>query len=143
MTQDDLNDLDDLGDLSDLDDRDGLDDLDDLGDLDDLDDMDDLDDLDDLDDMGDPDDLDDLGDLNDLDGSNDLDDLDDNNLWQEGLCNKESAPSVSSISRVLRGGGQRDDLDQDPGRPSHSINEILGMISSRQWSVYKTTVIFQ
>ena len=58
---------------------------------------------------------------------------------QEGLCSKESAPSVSSISRVLRGGG-RADLDQDhhldhhhdldhhdPSKPSHSINEILGV----------------
>jgi len=56
-------------------------------------------------------------------------------LVKEGLCNKESAPSVSSISRVLRGGGQRDDLDQDPGRPSHSINEILGGESSDESDV--------
>jgi len=56
-------------------------------------------------------------------------------LVKEGLCNKESAPSVSSISRVLRGGGQRDDLDHDPGRPSHSINEILGGESSDESDV--------
>ena len=55
-------------------------------------------------------------------------------LVREGLCDKESAPSVSSISRVLRGGGPRDEAE-DAGelgeqeaqrQPSHSINEILG-----------------
>ena len=48
-------------------------------------------------------------------------------VFQDGLCNKESAPSVSSISRVLRGGGhtlvEGDIID---GRPSHSIDGILG-----------------
>ena len=41
------------------------------------------------------------------------------------MCSKESAPSVSSISRVLRGGGHTLDGDMD-GRPSHSIDGILG-----------------
>ena len=45
---------------------------------------------------------------------------------QEGLCNKESAPSVSSISRVLRGGQREEEGDLDPARPSHSIDGILG-----------------
>lgn len=58
-------------------------------------------------------------------------------LVREGLCDKESAPSVSSISRVLRGGGPRDEAEdagelgehgeqEDQRQPSHSINEILG-----------------
>ena len=46
------------------------------------------------------------------------------------MCSKESAPSVSSISRVLRGGGhtlvEGDIID---GRPSHSIDGILGRLS--------------
>ena len=48
-------------------------------------------------------------------------------LVKEGLCNKESAPSVSSISRVLRG-GQREEEEGDfaLARPSHSIDGILG-----------------
>jgi len=51
-------------------------------------------------------------------------------LVKDGLCDKESAPSVSSISRVLRGNGHitegdhGDLLGQD--RPSHSIDGILG-----------------
>ena len=51
-------------------------------------------------------------------------------LVSEGLCDKETAPSVSSISRVLRGAGAGDaepDTEADSeARPSHSINEILG-----------------
>ena len=47
------------------------------------------------------------------------------NLVEDGMCSKESAPSVSSISRVLRGGGHTLDGDMD-GRPSHSIDGILG-----------------
>ena len=58
-------------------------------------------------------------------------------LVREGLCDKESAPSVSSISRVLRGGGPRDEAEdagelgehgeqEDQRQPSHSITEILG-----------------
>lgn len=42
-------------------------------------------------------------------------------LLQEGIVDKMSAPSVSSISRILRG-GRRDD---DP-RKDHSIDGILG-----------------
>ena len=42
------------------------------------------------------------------------------------MCNKESAPSVSSISRVLRGGQREEEGDLDPARPSHSIDGILG-----------------
>lgn len=41
---------------------------------------------------------------------------------QEGICDKNSAPSVSSISRLLRG-GRRDDSDP---RKNHSIDGILG-----------------
>ncbi|XP_050069663.1 protein gooseberry [Anopheles maculipalpis] len=43
-------------------------------------------------------------------------------LIKDGLCDKTSAPSVSSISRLLRG-GRRDDLDM---HGNHSINGILG-----------------
>uniref|UniRef100_A0A182LXT3 Protein gooseberry n=1 Tax=Anopheles culicifacies TaxID=139723 RepID=A0A182LXT3_9DIPT len=43
-------------------------------------------------------------------------------LIKDGLCDKTSAPSVSSISRLLRG-GRRDDVDM---RGNHSINGILG-----------------
>ena len=49
---------------------------------------------------------------------------------QEGLCNKESAPSVSSISRVLRGGQREEEEgDFDLTRPSHSIDGILGNLN--------------
>ncbi|KAK3910446.1 Protein gooseberry [Frankliniella fusca] len=41
---------------------------------------------------------------------------------QDGICDKTSAPSVSSISRLLRG-GRRDDCDP---RRNHSIDGILG-----------------
>uniref|UniRef100_A0A182TPA9 Paired domain-containing protein n=1 Tax=Anopheles melas TaxID=34690 RepID=A0A182TPA9_9DIPT len=43
-------------------------------------------------------------------------------LIKDGLCDKTSAPSVSSISRLLRG-GRREDVDL---RGNHSINGILG-----------------
>ena len=46
---------------------------------------------------------------------------------QDGLCTKETAPSVSSISRVLRGSGHSIDGDME-GRPSHSIDGILGRV---------------
>ncbi|KAE8744832.1 hypothetical protein FOCC_FOCC008556, partial [Frankliniella occidentalis] len=42
---------------------------------------------------------------------------------QDGICDKTTAPSVSSISRLLRG-GRRDDCG-DPRR-NHSIDGILG-----------------
>jgi ''Paired box'' domain. len=41
---------------------------------------------------------------------------------QDGICDKNSAPSVSSISRLLRG-GRRDESDP---RKNHSIDGILG-----------------
>ncbi|XP_068914900.1 protein gooseberry-like isoform X2 [Tenebrio molitor] len=44
---------------------------------------------------------------------------------QEGICDKNSAPSVSSISRLLRGGRK-----EDPERKNHSIDGILGPNSS-------------
>ncbi|KAF4517706.1 hypothetical protein B566_EDAN013384 [Ephemera danica] len=50
-------------------------------------------------------------------------------LLQEGVCERGSAPSVSSISRVLRGGISRgirsDDCNSDP-KKDHSIDGILG-----------------
>ncbi|XP_076253441.1 protein gooseberry-like isoform X2 [Rhynchophorus ferrugineus] len=46
-------------------------------------------------------------------------------LIKEGICDKNSAPSVSSISRLLR--GSRKD---DPERKNHSIDGILGPTSS-------------
>ncbi|KAJ8939097.1 hypothetical protein NQ318_003210 [Aromia moschata] len=42
-------------------------------------------------------------------------------LIKEGICDKNSAPSVSSISRLLRGGRK-----DDPERKNHSIDGILG-----------------
>ena len=47
---------------------------------------------------------------------------------QDGVCDKTSAPSVSSISRVLRGGSiAGTDLNgSDGGRSNHSIDGILG-----------------
>uniref|UniRef100_T1HXW7 Paired domain-containing protein n=1 Tax=Rhodnius prolixus TaxID=13249 RepID=T1HXW7_RHOPR len=42
-------------------------------------------------------------------------------LIKEGICDKNSAPSVSSISRLLRG-GRRDETDL---RKNHSIDGIL------------------
>ena len=50
-------------------------------------------------------------------------------LVKEGLCNKETAPSVSSISRVLRGGLREEEEEEgDPARHSHSIDGILGKL---------------
>nr|CAI5823371.1 unnamed protein product [Callosobruchus analis] len=46
-------------------------------------------------------------------------------LIKEGICDKNSAPSVSSISRLLRGGRK-----DDPERKNHSIDGILGPNSS-------------
>nr|UEK51555.1 gooseberry-like 2 [Parasacculina yatsui] len=43
-------------------------------------------------------------------------------LIKEGLCDRNSAPSVSSISRILRGGS----LLPDDLRKDHSIDGILG-----------------
>ncbi|XP_045522934.1 protein gooseberry isoform X1 [Pieris brassicae] len=43
-------------------------------------------------------------------------------LIKEGICDKNTAPSVSSISRLIRG-GKRDDTDP---RRNHSIDGILG-----------------
>ena len=49
-------------------------------------------------------------------------------MEQDGVCDKNSAPSVSSISRVLRGGSMTcTDLNgSDGGRSNHSIDGILG-----------------
>ena len=44
---------------------------------------------------------------------------------QDGICDKNNAPSVSSISRVLRG-GHTDINSSDEGRTNHSIDGILG-----------------
>ena len=53
-------------------------------------------------------------------------------LVKEGLCNKETAPSVSSISRVLRGGLREEEEEEgDPARPSHSIDGILGKLGGK------------
>ncbi|EEB15577.1 protein gooseberry, putative [Pediculus humanus corporis] len=49
-------------------------------------------------------------------------------LIKEGICDKNSAPSVSSISRLLRG-GRRD--ENDP-RKNHSIDGILGPSSGEE-----------
>ncbi|KAL0275225.1 UNVERIFIED_CONTAM: hypothetical protein PYX00_003152 [Menopon gallinae] len=50
-------------------------------------------------------------------------------LIKEGICDKNSAPSVSSISRLLRDGGRRDDSDP---RKNHSIDGILGPSSGEE-----------
>ncbi|XP_046988784.1 protein gooseberry-like [Schistocerca americana] len=47
-------------------------------------------------------------------------------LIKDGVCDKNSVPSVSSISRLLRG-GRRDDADL---RKNHSIDGILGPSSA-------------
>ena len=46
-------------------------------------------------------------------------------LDQDVVCDKNNAPSVSSISRVLRG-GHTDLASSDEGRTNHSIDGILG-----------------
>lgn len=49
-------------------------------------------------------------------------------MWfcqQDGVCDKASAPSVSSISRLLRGPANQTRPGDDPRR-NHSINGILG-----------------
>ena len=65
---------------------------------------------------------------------------------QDGLCNKETAPSVSSISRVLRGGGHGLETEQDPSRPSHSIDGILGentpVVMQTSWFGIKLDKLF-
>ncbi|KAG8229757.1 hypothetical protein J437_LFUL007055, partial [Ladona fulva] len=43
---------------------------------------------------------------------------------REGICEKNNAPSVSSISRLLRGVGGRRDEASDP-HTNHSIDGIL------------------
>lgn len=45
-------------------------------------------------------------------------------LIKEGVCDKNTAPSVSSISRLIRG-GKRDESDP---RRNHSIDGILGKL---------------
>jgi len=51
-----------------------------------------------------------------------------NHNEKDQICDKNNAPSVSSISRVLRGGGQLtpDGSYQDEARTNHSIDGILG-----------------
>lgn len=44
---------------------------------------------------------------------------------QDGICDKASAPSVSSISRLLRGPTNQTRPGDDPRR-NHSIDGILG-----------------
>ena len=57
--------------------------------------------------------------------------------FQDGICDKNSAPSVSSISRVLRGNYGNDltdgshvhpplEFSSEDGRTNHSIDGILG-----------------
>ncbi|XP_037952021.1 protein gooseberry [Teleopsis dalmanni] len=46
-------------------------------------------------------------------------------LIENGMCDKNSAPSVSSISRLLRGG-----VRSETGSNAHSIDGILGSTSS-------------
>ena len=55
---------------------------------------------------------------------------------QEGICDKNTAPSVSSISRVLRGGRRED----DGTRKDHSIDGILGGRSSSIFFALKGVV---
>lgn len=47
-------------------------------------------------------------------------------LDQDSICDKNNAPSVSSISRVLRGGHTDLSGSADEGRTNHSIDGILG-----------------
>ena len=51
-------------------------------------------------------------------------------MWfcqQDGACDKTSAPSVSSISRLLRGPSNQLKPGDDPRR-NHSIDGILGKL---------------
>lgn len=51
-------------------------------------------------------------------------------LIKEGLCDRTTAPSVSSISRLLRGpNGLRDD-SSIKGQHKHSIDGILGSVQN-------------
>lgn len=55
---------------------------------------------------------------------------------KDGICDKNSAPSVSSISRVLRGGSgtfpiKKEDIYDFKNQKDHSINRILG-----GWSIF-------
>lgn len=50
-------------------------------------------------------------------------------LIKEGICDKNTAPSVSSISRLIRG-GKRDESDP---RRNHSIDGILGKCLYLPW----------
>lgn len=50
-------------------------------------------------------------------------------IWfcqQDGICDKASAPSVSSISRLLRGPTSSQTRPGDDPRRNHSIDGILG-----------------
>lgn len=50
-------------------------------------------------------------------------------LIKEGLCDRTTAPSVSSISRLLRGpNGSRDDPSSN--KHKHSIDGILGSVKN-------------
>lgn len=57
-------------------------------------------------------------------------------LIKDGICDRTSAPSVSSISRVLRGGkpgrSEGPDAFQDGSRKDHTIDGILGGRSSNE-----------
>ena len=54
-------------------------------------------------------------------------------LDQDVVCDKNNAPSVSSISRVLRG-GHTDGCTSDEGRTNHSIDGILGKTLKQKFS---------
>ena len=48
-------------------------------------------------------------------------------MFQDSVCDKNNAPSVSSISRVLRGGQIEGYASDEAGRgTNHSIDGILG-----------------
>ena len=52
------------------------------------------------------------------------------NLIRDGLCDKETVPSVSSISRLLRGG----ELDEDSSSDGTAASGSLGSLSNSSWS---------
>lgn len=56
---------------------------------------------------------------------------------QDGICDKTSAPSVSSISRLLRGPTNQTRPGDDPRR-NHSIDGILGELTP-----YSVITLFQ